>query len=591
MSYYQISNSLDPSRAKASKMLTSLNSIKLPGSNNKLLSFQINSSLTERQQRSTSDLIPSEHCKSPISSTPHMFSEEHTVKKPISLAILEKYFSDICQSISAKGHIDPSLLIKAESMHEVLKDCLTAIHNLSLDIYLLMASSLKDIQHIRTSEDQRFQVLLSNKLLQIAAMIEDNNYRSDNEKIVLQEEVKEEFTSVKDLARELNVRVSRVTARILNLWKRIVSVQKEGGVICSCFLLLYCEIDKTIGISPLVRLRADKAVNVMRNYSANPGYVVTILRKTQEYIDKEMVSAESMKRIHDCLGKISAESVRNIDKTLTGFIIYELTLFAVRYYEALMKERYEISVFSQEIEEKQVIGTRFTEKSLGISQSDNFGIVLERSHQKNFSENIHKLSIKPSKTAISSVNPAYTDRPVDIEKFSPKNAFSPKRISPRKTISPQKKKFTSEAKVRPNRISQKPVKSPSKSIDFNITSAKKLLSSTSSSISPLKLTSSVDLTAKSVDHRDVLEEMQYQQFIEEKFRHFLVEKLNLNEKKESRDRNEEKAMKSREVWMEEFENKVGVIRFNAIKKLGDEKRFTAELIRAQRQLQLLEKLT
>ena len=43
--------------------------------------------------------------------------------------------------------------------------------------------------------------------------------------------------------------------------------------------------------------------------------------------------------------------------------------------------------------------------------------------------------------------------------------------------------------------------------------------------------------------------------------------------------------------MKEFEKKVGIIRFNAIKKLGDEKRFTAELIRAQKQLESLERIT
>jgi hypothetical protein len=111
-------------------------------------------------------------------------------------------------------------------------------------------------------------------------------------------------------------------------------------------------------------------------------------------------------------------------------------------------------------------------------------------------------------------------------------------------------------------------------------------SRTSNSFSPRKA------FQDSVDHSDLLEEMQYQQFIEEKFRNFLVSKLNgveFDDSLENRIKNEEKVIKNRESWMKEFEMKIGVIRFNAIRKLGDEKRFTAELIRAQKQLEVMER--
>ena len=147
---------------------------------------------------------------------------EHMVKKPISLAILEKYFSDICQSISIKSSIDPSLSSKAETMHGVLKDCLKAIHDLSLEIYLQMASSLKDIQQIHKTQDNRLISGLTHKLLKISEMIEDNKYRSESERVINQPNAKEidkeiEKTSAEDLAVELKIRISRVTARILNI--------------------------------------------------------------------------------------------------------------------------------------------------------------------------------------------------------------------------------------------------------------------------------------------------------------------------------------------------------------------------------------
>ena len=535
-------------------------------------------------------------------------------------------------------------------MHGVLKDCLTAIHNLSLDIYLLMASSLKDIQHIRTSEDQRFQNMLSNKLLQISTMIEANNYRSDSEKVVClpdkEEKEGKEVSSAREIAKELNIRVSRVTARILNLWKRIVYPQKEAGVICSCFLLLYCEVDPTVGISPLLKIRFDKAVNTMKNYSANPGYVVTVLRKTQEFIDKEMISVDTIRRVHELLGRITAENVKNIDKTLTGFIIYEMAVYAARYYEAVARERYQIEIFAPEACEKSVKESRLSEKNVGISQSDNFGIVLsgEKKQSKSISESSDKktktaqkpsmrISISPSKSSLlKTITVSGIQNNLDLSKFSPKNAF----LSPRKSvdackistsrsptprnvnISPKKKIMSKSPSLRHSgtkniSLGRSPTKatkavssetkqrSTVKSLDLNLISAKKLLLSTqkmpsATSRTPPRKNESVDSSfqPKSMDHRDVLEEMQYQQFIEEKFRHFLVEKLNISfddgDPGESRNKHEDKAMKSRETWMREFENKVGIIRYNAIKKLGDEKRFTAELIRAQRQLQIIEKL-
>ena len=513
-------------------------------------------------------------------------------------------------------------------MHGVLKDCLTAIHNLSLDMYLLMASSLKDIQRIRSSEDSRFQNILSNKLLQISCMIESNNYRSDSEKVVCipdnrKEKEEEEPMTAKELGKELNVRVSRVTARILNLWKRIVYPQKEAGVICSCFLLLYCEIDPTVGISPLLRVRFDKAVNTMKNYSANPGYVVTVLRKTQEYIDKEMITVDTIRRIHELLGRITEEDVRNIDKTLTGLIIYELAVYAVKYYETLARERYQIDIFSPEACEKP---GKATERSFGISQSDNSGIVLQRELKqgKSISEasdkkigpvqrQSMKFSISPSKsriskTLITSRTQKSSDACRESKSPTPRKIInvSPLKQPMSKSPSLCSSKFTNSSpgksplKVSKAEVSQNTQRSPVKSLDLNLISAKQLLLATqkipsANSRTPPRKIEPVEssLQPKYVDHKEMLEEMQYQQFIEEKFRFFLVEKLNDSfdgsDDGESRNKNEDKAMKSREIWMREFEDKVGIIRYNAIKKLGDEKRFTAELIRAQRQLKIIEK--
>ena len=39
-------------------------------------------------------------------------------------------------------------------MQDVLKDCLTVIHDLSLQFYVLMASALKEVQQIDQTQDQ-----------------------------------------------------------------------------------------------------------------------------------------------------------------------------------------------------------------------------------------------------------------------------------------------------------------------------------------------------------------------------------------------------------------------------------------------------
>ena len=52
-----------------------------------------------------------------------------------------------------------------------------------------------------------------------------------------------------------------------------------------------------------------------------------------------MISVGSVRKIHDLFSKITAEHVKNIDKTMTGFTIYELVLFAINYYYAYAKKK------------------------------------------------------------------------------------------------------------------------------------------------------------------------------------------------------------------------------------------------------------
>jgi hypothetical protein len=291
----------------------------------------------------TENSVSSSKCASPVST--------HRAKDPgnkaISLVIIEKYFSDICSNIANKNFIEKNLLSKATTMQDVLKDCLTAVPDISLQFYVLMASALKEIQEIYNSQDTALYGPLAKKLVQIAGMLEDNKFTSDVDRVATLPSEDIEVQGLRNIASELNLRVTRVTARILNIWKKILSPQREAAVISCAFLLLYCEIDLSLRILPTARIPADKAVSSMKIYLNNPGYVVTIIRKTKEYIDNEQISVETVRRIHDLLQKVTVEQVKNMDKTLTGFAIYELVYFAVKYYYEYAKEHYKIDIFEE----------------------------------------------------------------------------------------------------------------------------------------------------------------------------------------------------------------------------------------------------
>jgi hypothetical protein len=97
-------------------------------------------------------------------------------------------------------------------------------------------------------------------------------------------------------------------------------------------------------------------------------------------------------------------------------------------------------------------------------------------------------------------------------------------------------------------------------------------------------------------NKDFLEELQYQQLLDEKFRHFLIDKLkietiNLREKglkdHEIKANNETNAIKLKKIWVEEFEKNNGQVKGKLYKKINDEKNFNAEIVRAQRQLDII----
>lgn len=538
---------------------------------------------------------------SSISNTPRTaLRQDLESSKPISLVIIEKYFSDVCQSIANKGSIDQSLLSKASTMQDVLKDCLTVIHDLSLQFYVLMASVLKEIQQIDLTQDQSLYSTLAKKLLQLADLIEENKYISQTERaITLPTEEVCEVTGLHNISKELFIRMNRVTARVLNIWKKILNPQREAAVISCAFLLLYCEVDNSLKISPCSRIPIDKAIVAMRNYLANPGHVVTIVRKTKEYVDKEMISVETFQRIHDLLSKVTVEQVKSVDKTLTGLAIYELIVFAVKYFEVYAQEHYKLNVFAIE---NNGDGNR-KPGILNEVLADRGGRTLRMSEPKSPITPIIKKekfvpgrkSIEISKKKIG--NPGLKSR--NMEPCSTQKIIKPHSASPtKKKLLNSTSRGSSPFQGSGIKIEDPTIKVIQKPLDKSLLVAKQIITTTpkSSSNRTTPVRTRKNNEPDNNRARDVLEEMQYQQFIEEKFRHFLVDKLKKEsenfrglEKSEIKIAVEVHAVKNKESWIEEFEKIAGVIRFNAAQKLSENKRYTAELIRAQRQLDILER--
>lgn len=554
---------------------------------------------------------------SSVSNSPQstLREKQKDMHKPISLIIIEKYFSDICQSIANKEIIEKPLLAKAVTMQDVLKDCLTAVPDISLQFYVLMASALKEIQQIYMTQDNNLYSALAKKLVQIAGMIEENTYTSEVDRINTQpaEELCE-IRGLGDLAKELLVRINRVTARILNIWKKILSPQREAAVISCSFLLFYCEVDPTIKVSPTARIPAEKAVDVMRSYINNPGHVVTIIRKTREYVDKEMISVETARRINDLLEKITVEQVKNMDKTLTGFVIYDLVYFSIKYFEAYAKEHYKINVFEKvQAEEQSKIQEirspqELTQSEIEIKNSISY---VESSSPKKTQVKSPEKPLRTGNRLIEKKQPPSQQSPPQPKSKIPISATSRISLTPKipTESSPPKRPFDTRLKTNlsnsPSKknLSNSPSKSNIKTPDYNIFSPaaqydKKGFSGNSSTRVRSSQGSRISAPSPTANKRDFLEEMQYQQFVDEKFRHFLIDKLKQETEKllgkgfEIRDIkvvNEASANRNRIMWVDEFENNYGPVKGSAAKKINDEKIFNAEVIRAQRQLDIIQK--
>lgn len=430
-------------------------------------------------------------------------------------------------------------------------------------------------------------------------------------------EKSESHPNLQSISVELFVRINRINPRVLNIWKKILCPQREAAVISCSFLLLYCEVDASLKISPNARIPIDKAISTMKNYLANPGFVVTVIRRTKEYIDREMISVETIKRIHDLLSKVTIEQVKAMDKTLTGLALYDLIVWAVKYYEAYAREHYKVEILEGFGEaplpefprsSTDIMNTStpvVTKPKLSENKVQAEVKMPNTTRAKSNSDFVNKKTLESSARIVKPIAKA----PISKPQSPPKRNTLPGPNSLKPCQTQRSLKQPSPARCSPLRTISKEtpsiVRNSPKPIDRKIIAQKPSIyagGSRSNNTTPVRSRKpnegSVSIDFQKSNARDVLEEMQYHQFVEEKFRHFLIDKLRREndklakagmDKNEIKTVNEMKAVKNRAVWIQEFEETSGMTKFGSTKKLGDEKRFTAELIRAQRQLDILER--
>ena len=119
---------------------------------------------------------------------------------------------------------------------------------------------------------------------------------------------------------------------------------KEIETICFGILKFYSEVDTLIK-----KLCLEEPKGAMDLYCKNPGHVVQVLRKTFVYLNGEMISLRIIREVNEILQKMSPEIVSCIDKTMSGFVLWDLIRYSIEYYRAYGYYHYRIDIFDKNL--------------------------------------------------------------------------------------------------------------------------------------------------------------------------------------------------------------------------------------------------
>lgn len=240
--------------------------------------------------------------------------------KPASLIKLENYFSEICNSIESTAEISEQLLVKSESMQEVLKECLTAIPDLSLQFYILMSSIIKEIQEIHSNSSLATISSLAQKLLQLGSYLEKNKYLESN--AIVEKSYKEECLD------DLCAKIGNVNTKVMYKWKKLLLAGKVKEDLSIAFYLLISSLDPSIQF-PNNNTHSSKASSFIKECAISPGELVLLIRNIPNSISKSIFQLSTVKKINEITEKIS---IKEKDE---NSIIYNLLISTLKYYESM----------------------------------------------------------------------------------------------------------------------------------------------------------------------------------------------------------------------------------------------------------------
>ena len=90
-------------------------------------------------------------------------------------------------------------------------------------------------------------------------------------------------------------------------------------------------------------------ITAMYVYSRNPGHVVQVVRKTVSFLQGEIISIRVVREVNELIRKVSPEIVSCIDKTMAGYVIWDLIRYAIEYYRVYGLYHYNVDIYDSEI--------------------------------------------------------------------------------------------------------------------------------------------------------------------------------------------------------------------------------------------------
>lgn len=90
-------------------------------------------------------------------------------------------------------------------------------------------------------------------------------------------------------------------------------------------------------------------VAAMYRYARNPGHVVQTIRKTLNFLESESISLKNAREVHEILLQYPPEVIGCVDKTMSGYLIWDLIRYSLDYYQVYGLYHYNVDIFQKDL--------------------------------------------------------------------------------------------------------------------------------------------------------------------------------------------------------------------------------------------------